>query len=176
MRFDYLRDAPPEVVERLRVVSATPQVRALLAFVATATLAIGFAWGMELTGLHEARQGLVQARGRLDRSDAAAAAVRADIAFLRRQLVLDGRLRRIRLSGAVAAHKMTLLASRLPPRVWLTSIASTPDGYDVIGRALGLDEVGRALRAYPAIRLVAVRAPTEPHARILTFQLHVSTP
>ncbi|HEY9085239.1 MAG TPA: hypothetical protein VIN40_04785 [Candidatus Tyrphobacter sp.] len=176
MRFNYLRDAPPEVIERLRALCATTQVRGLLSFLATAAGVLVCAGSLEAMHLRAARVALADAQVRLDRSSIAVAALDAQARRLRAWMVLDRRLRDIRTSGAGAAMRLTLLADRLPARMWLTSMATASDGYELDGRALGLAQVGRALDADPAIQLETVHASRGQDTRIVDFQMHVPVP
>lgn len=176
MRFDYLHDAPPDAVERLRAICSTTQARGVLSFLATAVGVLVCAGSLEAMHLREARAALAEAQARLDRSTAAMALVDSQARALHSWIALDRRLREVRVSGALAAARVTRIANNLPARMWLTSMTWASDGYDVTGRAVGLDEVGHAIDADPAIRLLAVHASDRRDSRIVDFKMHVPTP
>ncbi len=176
MRFDYLHDAPPEAVGRLRLLCATPHARGILSFLSMAAVVLLCAGSLEALHLRSAQGALADAQARLDRTSTAVAIVNARARKLRAWITLDRQIRAIRESGSLFAEKLTLLADRVPARAWLTSMESGTDGYDLTGRALGIDAVGDALDANPAARLIALRASVGRDMRIVDFQMHVPTP
>ena len=139
MRFNYLCDAPPELVERLRGVRVSAQLRTPLSATATALFVVCAWWFLERHWISEAAREEAIAAVRLEQSRAAFAStklVRADVDQL---LALDARLRRIRLSGSVLSHRLADVGNHVPTRAWLTSIARTSDGLELHGRAEGLN-------------------------------------
>lgn len=169
MRFNYLRDAPPDAIDRLRVISNTPQARPMLSFLATSVLVTACAWGLQAAHLHEADAQLERARQLLDENTSAIVRVNAKILALRRLTDIDSRLREIRMSGAVTAVRVTRIADELPDRMWLTELASTTEGEDIEGRVVGLDQLGFLLARIPAMNLLEVRAAGESDDRLLEF-------
>jgi Tfp pilus assembly protein PilN len=174
VRFDYLRDAPPDAIDRLRVISNTPQARPMLSFLAMSVIVTACAWGLQAAHLHEADAQLERARQLLDENTAAIVRVKAKILALRRLTEIDRRLREIRISGAVTAVRVTHIADQLPGRMWLTELASTTEGDDMQGRVVGLDQLGFLLARIPMMKLLEVRAAGESDDRLLEFHTRVS--
>lgn len=179
MRFDYLRDAPPDGIESLRAFYSAREWRGTLALaVVVLTIALG-AWVFERCKLLEWRRELAGVQARFDHNRRELAAMQGELRYFRVLAAFDGDLRGIRLSGALTAKKVAILANQLPPRVWLTSIISVDDGYDVSGHALGLAAIGDTLSVYAGAQsshLIGLREPAQGGTRIVDFQVHVGAP
>lgn len=175
VKFDYLRDGPPEAIEHAREFSRRADARALLSFLGTAAAILLCAWMLEEAHVREARAALFQAQARLDRTAAKANVVRAGMERLRRAVGLERRLELIRDTSALVARRMTMLANRLPPEAWLTSLTWNDGGYDVQGRGIGIRSIAQALRAYAGGRLVALRASENTMSKLLEFRMHIPT-
>lgn len=139
MQFNYLNDSPPELIEQVLGLRIPTQLRTPLGALLTSIIVVSSWWMLERHWVAEATREEASASIRLDQSRAAFAAtklVRSDVDQL---LTLDGRLRRIRLSGSVLSHRVADIGNHVPARAWLTSIARSSDGLELRGRAEGLN-------------------------------------
>ncbi|MGH7737072.1 MAG: PilN domain-containing protein [Candidatus Tyrphobacter sp.] len=171
MRIDYLRDASPDAVARLREAFELPQVRRLCSFLLAAIVIDAAGWAIERGRVDAAGADLATLAQRVNRADLAAARVRGEEKSLRTWQSAYEYVARARDSGAAMSTRIALLANELPPQTWLTSLEVGSDGVALDGRGLDLGDVGDALRAVSASRLVEVRAPSDPHSRILEFEM-----
>jgi Tfp pilus assembly protein PilN len=177
-RFDFLRDAPPLFVERLRPSRLPAELRTPLAAFATTVVVILAWWAIETAQIAQARAELVTERARVaaSRTDLAQAQVR------RSRLVdlisLDRRIRDIRRSGAALSGNLADIANHLPDRAWLTSIAQDDRGLEIDGNAVGLDGLSDTLAGLMSSRSAAtpslVRASRSDQPAmhdVISFQL-----
>ncbi len=145
MRFNYLRDAPPELIEQLRALRISPELRSPLSAVATAIVVVFAWWSLERHWMSEAMREEARAAIRLQQSRAAFAATKLVRADVDRLLSLDARLRAIRLSGSVLSHRLADVGNHVPTQAWLTSIVRTNDGLELHGRAEGLNVLSKTV-------------------------------
>lgn len=138
MRFNYLRDASPDIVEQVRAVRVPQQLQFPLTALFTAVIVVTAWWFLESHWVSEAAREEAIASARLEQSRqefTATKLVRSDVDEL---LALDARLRGIRLSGSELSGRLADIANHVPHEAWLTSIARTDDGLELHGRAKGL--------------------------------------
>lgn len=138
VRFNYLRDASPDLVEQIRAFRVPPQLRFPFVSLFTAVVVVTTWWFLESHWVSEAAREEAIASTRLEQSRqefTATKLVRSDVDDL---LALDARLRRIRLSGSFLSARLADIANHVPHEAWLTSIARTDDGLELQGRAKGL--------------------------------------
>ncbi len=174
MNFDYLRDEAPEAIERVLILRAHPEARAMASVLTIAMLVLLSAWVIGDIRVREERSSLAQARTYLAHSSIDADKVLARARHLRAWLSLDRRIRAIRISGAATARSIAAAANTLPLDAWLTSIRYDGTGYSVMGRAVGLGGVADALHAYRSIRLIAAGSPDARTTRVVDFEAYVS--
>jgi Tfp pilus assembly protein PilN len=177
MRFNYLKDAPPAPVEHLRGLRIPREFRTPVAAIATAAIVV-CAWSfLEHHWITEAAREEALATVRLEESREAFAAtklVRSDVDQL---LALDGRLRRIRLSGSVLSHRLADIGNHVPAQAWLTSIARSSDGVELHGQAEGLnvlsDTIADLMSSKAAGAPTLVRAVRDDRSSsVLSFTIH----
>jgi hypothetical protein len=173
MKVDYLRDAPPRVVERIQSLGVLPQTRALMGFAATAILVTLVGWGVEGSHVHKEREAIQTLQLRVDRSTILAARVRNELDELAKWERLDRELRGLRDSGAVMSRRMASIARALPAPTWLTSMVLDGRGAQMEGHATRLRDVGATLASMSGSSLVELRAPVETRRHILAFGLNV---
>lgn len=138
MRFNYLRDTSPELVEQVRALRVPAALQVPLSALFTAVVVVTAWWFLEGHWISEAAREEAIASIRLEQSRQAFAAtklVRSDVDEL---LALDARLRRIRLSGSVLSYRLADIGNHVPHEAWLTSIARTGESLELRGRAKGL--------------------------------------
>jgi len=178
--FNYLRESPPEMLERLRPSRVPESLRTPLAAFCTASLVVAIWWSIEQLLLGQANDELHRQRLRLLASRAAVAELRLRRERAEELLAIDARLREIRRSGAVAASRLADIANHVPGSAWLTSIARVDDGIQIDGRALGIEGVRRTMadlmssRSAPAPALLrASRDDRERTGAIIAFTMRV---
>ncbi len=174
MTFDYLRDEAPEAIERVLILRVQPEARAIASVVVIAMFVLLSAWAIGEVHVREARASLSQASTYLERSNVEANNVLARARRVQSWLSLDRRIRAIRVSGATTARNIAAAANTLPLDAWLTGIRYDAAGYSVMGRAVGLGGVARALHAYRSSRLIAARSPGVRTTRVVDFEAYVS--
>lgn len=138
MRFNYLRDASPDLVEQMRALRVPADLHVPLSALVTAVMVVTAWWLLESHWVFEAAREEAIASARLAQSRqefAATTLVRSDVDEL---LALDAQLRRIRLSGSILSGRLADIANHVPREAWLTSIARTDDGIELHGSANGL--------------------------------------
>jgi Tfp pilus assembly protein PilN len=179
--FDFLRDAPPAFVERLRPTRIPIDMRTPLAALAT-TIVIVAAWfGVETMQLQQAQQECAEQRSRAIASRADVAQTKVRRTKLDGLIALDQRVREIRRSGAVLGHHFADIANHVPKDAWLTSIARIDSGMEIQGDAIGLEGLSIALAdlfsSSVAISPALVRAgrdDREVGRNVLSFQIHAA--
>ncbi len=179
MRFDFLNDAPPHALERLRGARVPAHLHVPLSAVLTAILVVG-AWAtLERHWVGVAMRQDAIATERLNDARAAWKATALARTDVDRLLALDRRLREVRLSGSKLAARFAAIANRLPEGAWLTSLSRDANGVQIDGRARTIVPVAAAiaeLRAQrPSRPPLLLRVVRDPHARanIVDFALQV---
>lgn len=172
-RFNYLVDAPPRALDRLRRFSVSQALRFPLGALATSCLVVLAWWGLERYWLASSRHEVAVATARLADSELAfrqAKLVRANVDDL---LAFDERLRTIRRSGAVLSERLASIANHVPQRAWLTAIAHTSDGVELDGRADGLLALSNAVASLmtdtKATRLVRATRDEKKGSGVVSF-------
>jgi hypothetical protein len=171
--FDYLHDAPPEVVVWLHAVLRERQVRSLGLFLAASLTVVFFAWALETARLHDAQRALAHAREHLERIGVEAARVKAELLVLHRAAMLERRLYLVRTSGTRTANRVAQLALVLPMSSWLTQVQLASGSSTMNGRAIGLESVGEVLASIPS-RLADVHASGSRNDRVVDFQVELA--
>ncbi len=177
MRFNYIQDAPPEPIEHLRALRIPLELRTPLGALVTAILVVCAWWTLERHWIAAATREEAVASQRLKQSRAMFAATKLVRSNVDQLLSLDGRLRRIRLSGSGLSHRLADIGNHLPSAAWLTSIVRTPDGLELHGRAEGLNvlsaTVADLMTSTAAASPTLVRAVKEDRARdaLVTFTI-----
>jgi len=178
MRFDYLHDGVPDAIDRLRNVRVSNEVkRALVACVVALLFASG-TFGIERLRVAQAASIDAQAYARLTATRRELAATNLERIRIETLLDLDRRLRAIHRSGALLARRIVDIANHVPTHVWLTTIARTPSGITIDGRAEGLRAVSETIAAFtggstiasPSLVRANADAPSSSRA-LLAFEL-----
>jgi Tfp pilus assembly protein PilN len=179
MRFNYLSDAPPEVIERVRALRIAAELRTPLYAFVTACFVV-LAWcALERQWISGSIHEEAVAAMRLERSRAAFAATKLVRANVEDLLALDARVRKIRLSGSRLAGRLADIGNRIPAQAWLTSIDRSNDGFELEGRAEGLNVLSRTvaslMSATAASSPTLVRAVKEDSANgLIRFTMRVA--
>jgi Tfp pilus assembly protein PilN len=178
MRFDFLSDAPPDFIDRLRNVRITSELRTPLSALLTAALVVMVWWGLERYWLVDAQREERIASSRLLESRADLAATRVARSGVEQLLSLDRRLRQVRISGSVLGAMLSDIGNHVPPHAWLTSLSKTHDGVEIVGRADGLGSLSQTVADLMSSRIGAspglVRASRDQHGKSLfTFAVAV---
>lgn len=170
-RFDFLKDGPPDIIDRARSVRVPEEARTPLMALATAVVVVSMWWGLErywlASAMHE--ESLAQARLADSRADLAATKlIRTDV---EQMLALDHQLRDIRLSGSTLAKRFTDIGNHVPRHAWLTSISTNTDGFEIAGKADGLfalsETVSDLMRSSTAAAPRLMRASKDERGRNL---------
>jgi Tfp pilus assembly protein PilN len=144
-RFDYLHDAPPDIIDRIRTYRLPRRLRgAALTLGALACVILVIA-GIEDSRIRAATGLELRASDRVDAQRAALARGRLQWRDVDRLIAADRQLRRIRLSGSTIAAKLAAIANQLPRRVWLSSIGPAAAGWSIEGEALDVAALDTAL-------------------------------
>lgn len=160
--FNFLHDAPPGAIERLRNIRIARDLRTPVAALLTACAVVCVWWALERCWIAQARREEAVATARLERSRAAFAQTRLMRSNVDELLALDARLRSIRLSGSVLSARLADIGNHVPGRAWLTSIARANDGLQLEGRAEGFNALSETVAD---LMSVTVRSsPTLVHA------------
>lgn len=177
-RFDFLKDAPPDYVDRARNLRIPEDARTPLMALVAAIVVVFTWWGLErywlVNALHE--EALAEARVTESRADLVATnLIRAN---LEQMLRLDQQLRDIRMSGSELAALLTDIGNHVPKRAWLTSITNAPDGFEIAGKADGLlalsQTVSGLMKSSTASSPQLVRASEEERGnKIIAFTVRV---
>jgi hypothetical protein len=142
IRFNYLRDALPNPLERMRPSRIPEPLRTPLAALATAMIVVMIWWMIEGMLLDQARAEIKMEAFRLDASRAALAEAQIRRTHLETMFALDARLRVIRRSGAELSRRLADIANHVPAQAWLTSLTRVDGGTEIDGRVEGLDGLG----------------------------------
>lgn len=176
MRFDYLHDAPPEALERLRALRIARSVRWPLAVLTAIVVTQAAASAIFTLAIGEARATEREAAVRLEASTAALARVRLAKVRVDDLVALDRQIREIRGSGSRVSARLADIANHVPAHAWLTTLARTPNGFEIIGKSSGLPALGAtisSLMTSPAIVApTLVRAGGEERRGALSFDIH----
>lgn len=181
MRFNYLRDSPPEMFERLRPSRIPEPLRTPLAAFATAIIIVGVWWVVEQVLLAQARNELQAQSLRLSASQIALKELKLRETHVAELSAIDARLRQIRRSGALLSSRLADIANHVPVQAWLTSIARVDNGLQIDGRAEGLDglseTVADLMSSASAVSPDLVRANKEDSDRsgtTIAFEMRVA--
>ncbi len=174
MRVDYLQDAPPETLIRIRETLSLPEVRVLAASVAAAAAVIAGAWSLGGLHLRQEQAAVRVLEARVARGTVDAARVKGELRALRGEETFERQLRGVRDSGAKAAQQLALLANRLPRGTWLTSVTLSGRRTSLVGRATTLQNVSRMLSVLPNAALESVRAGSSTRERTLEYRADAS--
>jgi Tfp pilus assembly protein PilN len=180
MRFDYAHESMPDALDRLRAMRTPPESRTPAWAVLTALTVVLAAIPLERDRVAKAQSGVIAAQQRLSRARTELARLKLARARVDEMLALDGRIRRIRLSGSALCARLADVANHVPPKAWLTSLTQAVDGTSIAGRAEGLDVLSETLADLMSSATAAepslVHAGTDetiPAVRsLLSFDLH----
>lgn len=180
-KFDFLHDAPPAFVERLRPSRISEHLRTPLAALATSIFVVAAWWLVQHLQLQQAAKELANERARAIASRADLALTRVRRAHVDDLAVLDNHIREIRRSGAVTSSMLADIANHVPQHAWLSAIAQSDGGFEIDGDALGLDELSRTLASLMSSRAASnptlVRAARETRGQegIVSFHVHAGS-
>lgn len=176
MRFDFLHDGPPLAIERLRAFAIPVHVRVPLGALFTAMLVVAAWHGLEGGWIARARHEDLIARERLEDMRSAFAATNLKRRDVEQLLVLDRRLRAIRLSGTRVSTRFAALANALPSKAWLTSISPDGNGVLVEGRSEGLRVLATTIEALAPLSPALVRAVRDGRdgGKLVSFSVRLS--
>jgi hypothetical protein len=181
MRFDYLHDAPPDFVDRLRSFRFPPALRWPLAVLSTIVFTSLGAYGIFSLAIASARATEAQALARYESSKAAVARARLERAHIAELLVLDARLREIRDSGSTVSTRLADIANHVPPHAWLTSLSRTASGISLSGKSTGLPALSATIaslltsKTVTAPTLVRAGKDERDHSNgVLSFEVQVN--
>ena len=180
-RFDFLRDAPPEIVDRMRGLRVSARARFPLAVFVAASLVVFAWWGLERHWLHAALREDAIASERLSGLRLEFQRERVERVDVDRMLALDERLRAIRRSGSRLSSRLAAIANRVPERAWLVAIQQDDRETQLDGRAEGLLVLSRTLAALldgPAPSLIRAARDERGKGTLMSFslRLHDKTP
>ena len=138
MRFDFLHDPRPELVERAMSLRLPPEIYVQTLVAAGLCCAILASFVVEGVRVHTARSLESRARSRFEATRDALSAVRLQWQQLDALVDNDRQLRAIRLSGSDVAVRIARLGNAIPMRAWATSLTASPTGYTVKARGSDL--------------------------------------
>ncbi len=177
MRFNYLYDAPPDLIEHMRAIRLPRELRTPLSALITAIAVVVAWWFLERHWVSQAAREEAVAALRLQQSRQAFDATKLVRADIQQLLMLDTRLREIRLSGSALADRLADLGNHVPHQAWLTSVARTEDGVELLGRAEGLHVLSATVA--DLMSSTAASSPTliravrdERTTAIISFTIH----
>ena len=178
MRFNFLNDAPPDILDRLRNTRVPVEMRTPLSALATAVFVVLSWWGLERYWLSDAQREERVASSRLLESRADLAATKVARAGIDQLLSIDRRLRDVRISGSVLGAALSDIANHVPRHAWLTSLSDTHDGVEIMGRADGIGSLSQTIADLMSSRTAAspnlVRATRDEQAKgLFTFAVAV---
>lgn len=180
-KFDFLHDAPPAFVERLRPSRIPEHLRTPLAALATSIFVVAVWWLVQNLQLQQAAKELAVEKARAIASRADLALTRVRRAHVEDLAALDNRVRAIRRSGAVASSMLADIANHVPQHAWLSAITQADGGFEIDGNAGGLDDLSRTLaslmssRAASSPTLVRAARETRDDEGVVSFQLHTGS-
>ena len=134
VRFDFLHDPRPALVERVASLRLPPDVYVQTAMAAVLSLAIAITTGVEGLRLHAARLSQWRVQQRFKATRDALDAVRLQWQQLDALAIRDRRLREIRLSGSDVAVIIAHVGNAFPQRAWATTLTASASGYAVKAR------------------------------------------
>ncbi len=177
--FDFLHDAPPAAIDRLRSVRICEELRTPLWALVTAIVVVSAWYGLERYWLDSARREEAAATVRLAESRADLAATKLVRTNVDQLLAFDRHLRTIRLSGSELAAKLSDIGNHVSARAWLTSISTVQDGMEISGRADGLVALSQTIADLMSSRTATsptlVRASKDDRAKnLIAFTLEVA--
>lgn len=136
VRFDFLHDAPPPLIDGLRSLRLPRRLYAPVVAGATVLASIAAAGGVEALRVRDAQSLESRVQVRFERSRTALARERLQWQVLDQLVARDRRLREVRLSGAIAAKRIAAMGNAFPPQSWVTSMTATAAaGYALKGYA-----------------------------------------
>ncbi|HEY8314825.1 MAG TPA: PilN domain-containing protein [Candidatus Baltobacteraceae bacterium] len=162
--FDYLRDSQPAFVRNLTALRIPPNHYNALLALGAAFVVVFAAWCIEAYRLQSALalQSVYQAR--YDRSRDELARTKVLYGRVERLVTLDRQIRDIARSGDDEARKLTDIANRLSPHVWLTAVTQDETGTTLEGRALGLAGISRTVSSFARGKLTRDPVLLDAHA------------
>lgn len=174
-RFDFLRDAEPDLFVRIRSLRIAKPLRWPLAVLLTVVLThatAGALYGMAVASAEKTER---EAQNRFEASRSAVARVHVQRVRLEEFIALDARLREIRRSGNRASAALVAVANDVPAHVWLTSLSRTPAGFEIVGHSNGLPSLGTTMSRLVMNPNVAdptlIRADGEQQGRSIAFDI-----
>lgn len=136
MRFDYLHDPLPGLVERLRALRLPGRLYAPVVVSCAVVTVVIAADGIETLRERSARAMEMRAEVRLQATQTALRRLRLEWRQVDELVARDRQLRAIRLSGTTAATAIAAIGNAFPRGAWLTSATMKP--------SLALELKGRA--------------------------------
>lgn len=177
-RFDYLRDAPPESIERVRAIRISASLRWPLAVLTAVVVTHACASGIFTLALSEARSTERAAAVRLEASTVALARVRLTKVRVDDLIALDRRLREIRSSGSRVSARLADIANHVPAHAWLTTLARTPNGFEMVGKSSGLPALGATMSSLMTSSAIVsptlIRASGDERRGALSFAIRAA--
>lgn len=181
MRFDYAHDMAPEFVDRVRALHVRGEARGPLMALATVIFVGLCAFGIESWRVGDARTQERVQQVRFDESRARLEQMKIASREVSDLLLLDRRLRDVRLSGTALSVRLADIANHVPERAWLTSLGRTPSGVAINGRAETLDSLSATVASLMMSKTVAspnlIKAETERHTGgppLVKFEISVA--
>jgi Tfp pilus assembly protein PilN len=180
MRFDYLRDARPEFIERLQASGIPKHLQVPLMSLTTAVLVVTMWWIVETLHVGAAEAECAKERTLAIGSREQVIAARAQISQAQALISIDQRVRSIRISGARVASRLADVANHVPDKSWLTAMSRSGGEVDLNGYTVGLEGLGETLLALTSSEAtrepILVRASRNPGAgaegsRVINFQM-----
>ncbi len=145
IRFDFLHDPRPALVERVASVRLPPEVYVQTIVAGIAAVAIAVTAGVENLRLHAARSSEWQVRQHFEETRHALDAVRLQWQQLDALATRDRRLRDIRLSGSHVAVRIADVGNAFPRRASATTLTVSPSGYALKARGVDLPAASAVL-------------------------------
>jgi Tfp pilus assembly protein PilN len=157
MRFNYLGESVPSLVDRLLAIRIPERLRSPFLGVATAVFVVAAWWALEQHALAVATAEERAAQVRLDQSRSAVAVARIQRTGIDRMLSLDRRLRDVRLSGSSVGVHLADIANHVPAHAWLTSLSQERGAIEIVGQVAGMERLSATLAA-----LTTMKSLTDP--------------
>lgn len=142
--FDYLRDAPPEWIERIRSARLPRHLHGSARALIAVAVVIATMLGIETWRLNAELAMEHAARVRFDRTKASLSARQLAWQQLDALIAQDRRLSDIRRSGSVIAARLARTGNLLPTETWLASMTAA-HGVSLDGSATNLAAVSNVL-------------------------------
>lgn len=176
MRFNYLRNAPPDAIDRLRSFRIAKPLQwplAVIGTIAVTYLGAYVIFGVAIGAAHTLEAEAVM---RLDASKAALAERQLERVRVDDLLAFDRRLRAIRTSGSRVSLRLADIANRVPEHAWLTTLSRTSSGIAIAGKSTGFPVVGTTMEGLMKSATLSaptlIRANEEDHRHIVVFEVH----